>query len=144
MYLPDGSLDEAWKFLFSLVETLGREGASSDESEAEDGKVGTKFGPKFCRVKERAWRAKWIDEYLVLIDSDRNVTNAYGNYRAGNRPRIRVRPARKISDSHWVPPGLPLNFYDEGWYNSLNLTQKKKLGAVAAVPIVSIQKDRYT
>lgn len=49
MYNHDGSIDEVWKYLFELVHLLGRDGASSDESETENGSLGAKV--KVCRVK---------------------------------------------------------------------------------------------
>ena len=142
MYTTGGGTDEVWKWLFMLVETLGRDGASSDESEPEDESAVS--GMKVCRVKIRRWRAKWLDRFLTMIDLDRNVQNAYGNYRSGNRPRRRVRPGVKISADRWVPPGLPINFYDADWYSSLTLSEKKMLAAVEPIEILNIEQDIYT
>ena len=141
MYSTNGPTDEVWGHLFNIVQLLGRDGVSSDQTEVEDGPMGSKV--KVCRVKLRAWRAKWLDRYLELIDQDRNLTNAYGNFRAGNVPRIRKRPAWVISEDIWVPTGLPRNFYSDDWYNSLNEFFKRKLGAKPPIHIPDIEVDRY-
>lgn len=142
MHNHDGTTDPAWEWLFTLVDTLGRDGASSDESESEDPRVA--LGVKVCRVKIRRWRAKWLDYYLAMIDQDRNVVNQYGNYRAGNRPRLRKRPGMKASLDRWIPPGLPCNFYDDEWYNSLSSYQKYELGATEPFAVLDIVKESYT
>lgn len=139
MYNHDGSTDQAWQWLFTLVDILGRDGMSSDESEPDE--EGEAQEAKVCRVKIRAWRAKWVDHYLTLIDQDRNVTNQYGNHQAGNRPHVRKRPGTKMSVNRFVPPGLPINLYDGNWYNSLSKYQKSDLGPVEELPILDIGKD---
>lgn len=142
MYNGNGTIDKAWEWLFMLVDILGRDGASSDESEPEDDRIG--LGAKVCRVKIRRWRAKWLDPLLTLIDQDRNITNQYGNYQAGNRPRLRKRPGRNTSLDKWVPPGLPINFYDEDWYSNLSQYHKSELAATEPFPILDIVRDTYT
>jgi hypothetical protein len=69
-----------------MVENLGPAGMSSDESEVDE-----KTERKTYRMKRRLWRAKVCKERLILIDSDRNVTNAYGGARPGKPPRERIR-----------------------------------------------------
>jgi hypothetical protein len=111
---------------------------SSDESE-KDSRGGVVY-----RAKRRVWREKKLNRYMQLVDRDRNVTNAYGNRRAGNQPRTRVFPAVKNSASEAVP-GLPLNFYDPDWYNKLSSRDKKHLGAKEGIDLVEIEErgSRY-
>jgi hypothetical protein len=97
-------------------------GISSDESDTDDS------GRPVYRTKNMVWRSRDILKKLVDIDSDRNTTNAYGNTRAGNPPRVRKRRDR-LETSRKAIPGLPINFYDSNWYASLTPGQKRELSA---------------
>jgi hypothetical protein len=50
--------DEGWDFMLSLVDTLGIDGMSSDESEVDED------GQQSYRVKRRIWRSKALEKYL--------------------------------------------------------------------------------
>lgn len=116
---------------------------SSDESEPEEGPTGN--SAKICRVKKRPWRAPIVDTYMILIDRDRNVKNVYGNYRAGNRPHVRLRPAKVQSIPVWIPPGLPRNLYDDAWYNTLSTSLKRDLDAKGNMTLMEFEpEDVYT
>jgi len=106
--------------MFSLVDTLGVDGMSSDESEVDEG------GQRAYRVKRRIWRSKALEKYLRRIDKDYNRTNAYGNGRAGKPPRVRKRPAYNDSAAEAIR-GLPANFYDPNWLRKLGSWEKQDL-----------------
>jgi hypothetical protein len=112
-----------------VLDALGAGGISSDESDIDDS------GRAVYRTKNMGWRAKDILKKLMEIDCDRNTTNAYGNTRAGNPPRVRKRRDR-LETSRKAIPGLPLNFYDSNWYAGLTPGQKRELGAKEEKPLM--------
>jgi hypothetical protein len=71
-----------------MIEELGPAGMSSDESEVDETLKKTTY-----RIKRRLWRAKICQDRLIMIDSDRNITNAVGGTRPGKQPRKRIRRA---------------------------------------------------
>ena len=105
-----------------MLDALGATGISSDESDTDDS------GRPVYRTKNMEWRAKEVLKKLTDIDSNRNTTNAYGNTRAGNPPRLR-KCRDRLETSRSAIPGLPLNFYDSNWYAGLTLGQKRELTA---------------
>ena len=72
--------------MVQMVEELGPAGMSSDESEVDKKTEKTTY-----RIKRQIWQAKVCKERLILIDSDHNLTNAYGGTRPGKPPRERIR-----------------------------------------------------
>jgi hypothetical protein len=128
-HLPDSPEDQEededtaiWKNSHMVLDALGAGGISSDESDTDDS------GRPVYRTKNMVWRSRNILKKLMDIDSDRNTTNAYGNTRAGNPPRVRKRRDR-LETSRKAIPGLPINFYDSNWYASLTPGQKRELSA---------------
>ena len=95
-----------------VLDALSAGGISSDESDTDDS------GHLVYRTKNMVWCSKDILKKLMDIDSDRNTTNAYGNTRAGNPPRVRKRCDR-----------LETNFYDSNWFAGLTPGQKRELSA---------------
>ena len=71
-----------WKNIHMMLDALGAGGISSDKSDTDDS------GRLVYRTKNMEWRAKEVLKKLTDIDSDWNTTNAYGNTRAGNPPRL--------------------------------------------------------
>jgi hypothetical protein len=67
-----------------------------------------------------------------MTDAARNTTNAYGNPRPGNQPRIRKRRRNVKESQRKAPRGKPLNYYDQEWYSGLTNGQKQALGALPA------------
>jgi hypothetical protein len=100
--------------MVQMVEKLGPAGMSSDESEVDEKTEKTTY-----RIRRRLWRAKVCKERLILVDSDRNLTNAYGGTRPGKPPRERIRGS--ISTISERPPttSCPRNFYSKEWVSNL-------------------------
>jgi hypothetical protein len=122
---PDGTIDQIWDDLHSVINMLGRDGMSSDESEVEsDGRKQSKV----FRVKRLEWRSPIIGVCLARVDRDYNVTNGYGNTRAGNPPRRRERVGGRDSTRDAIPK-LPINFYGVKWYQELSTWDKRCLDA---------------
>ena len=103
-----------------VMDILGAGGMSSDESDTDD------VGHPVYRAKTMTWRNKDILKKLIDIDRSRNTTNAYGNTRAGNPPRVRKRREGRETTRNAIP-GLPLNFYNPEWYDGLTRAQKREL-----------------
>ena len=97
-----------------MVEKLGPAGMSSDESEVDEKTKRTTY-----RIKKRLWRAKACKERLILIDSDRNVTNAYGGTRPGKPPRERIRASNSTISKRAPTIKCPKNFYSKVWVSNL-------------------------
>ncbi len=123
----------AWQDHLAIIETLGAEGQSSDETDEED--------PNIYYVRTLPWRSKGLVLKVSMTDKARNTTNAYGNPRSGNRPRTRKRQRDAKHSQRKAPRGKPLNYYDQNWYNKLTPGQKRALGALPAVPFLDTSFD---
>jgi hypothetical protein len=103
--------DGFWQFLFDVAVQLGVNGASSDESGAENRKY---------VIKIIKWRSAKLTPYLQLIDQNMFRSTGLGKNLPGNAPRQRIRlPGATLSRGQ-APSGLPLNFYDETWLAGLS------------------------
>jgi hypothetical protein len=126
-----GETKAIWIHLDSVLEALGAGGMSSDESEDEDGR-------KVYYVKEMGWRRRALTGRMIIIDRDRNVKSAYNNTRPGNPPRLRKRRNNPNQTTRNALPGLPINFYEPGWYNQLDNRRKKEIRAGPALELLEI------
>lgn len=118
-----------WEHLDDILVALGAGGMSSDESEVENGQ-------RVYIVKKMGWRRSGLTQKICVIDRDRNITNTYGNVRAGNPPRVRKRRQVTTETSRAAPPGLPVNFYNAEWLSKLTGRQRKELRAAAAMELL--------
>ena len=131
--LPADEATEAWNDHLELTETLGIEGQSSDETDEDN--------PNTYNVRILPWRNKQFLQKNSMTDEAKNTTNAYGNPRAGNRPRIRKRRRDMKVSERKAPRGKPINYYDQEWYSKLSHGQKRALGAVPEKPFGSTRWD---
>jgi len=69
-----------WLILFDMVEKLGVDGQSSDESDGET-----------SRVRIKVWRSLEVQKLMEYIDSNRNTRTILGSQRPGNQPHSRTR-----------------------------------------------------
>lgn len=92
-----------------MVERLGVDGMSSDESDNEPGKRQYKI--LLCR-----WRADIVTTWLRVLDAAHLYDRIKGDPNAlwGAQPRIRVISAETSSSKKFVP-GLPVNAYNSHW-----------------------------
>ena len=58
---------------------LGPAGMSSDDSEVDEKTEKTTY-----RIRKRPWRSNECKDRLIIIDADRNVTNALGGRQLAN------------------------------------------------------------
>ena len=110
----DGTTDLGWKATTEMVEQLGPAGMSSDESEVDANNEKTTY-----RVRKRLWRSSACKDRLLIIDADRNVTNALGGARAGNPARERVRGSNATVSERAPKVGCPKNCYSKAWVSNL-------------------------
>ncbi|KJA24985.1 hypothetical protein HYPSUDRAFT_53481 [Hypholoma sublateritium FD-334 SS-4] len=85
---PDGSIDKGWQATLRLINKLGCQGMSSDESAWEG--EGTRRRRVYY-IRRRKWRSVETQNRLEIVDANMNTTNAFGRPRCGNAPRERIR-----------------------------------------------------
>ena len=95
-----------WKWLKSLIETLGHDGMSSEDSMDESDLEVT------YRLKILEWRRN-IDHELKILDGEYLRYRKAKSHR-GQKPAPRRRQGNKVSTREPVC-GLPLNLYNETW-----------------------------
>jgi hypothetical protein len=95
-----------WVYLNSIVETLDKDGMSSDESETED------CGLPVFQLKKMPWRADFSHE-MKIIDEQRLAGAAVFTHR-GSKPAKRLHNAKRESVRPAVA-GLPRAFYNLLW-----------------------------
>lgn len=110
----DGSIDPGWKVTTEMIEELGPAGMSSDESEVDEETKKTTY-----KIRRRLWRAKVCKDRLLLVDSDRNITNALGGARPGKQPRDRIRSSTATISKRAPKIGCPENYYSRDWVANL-------------------------
>ena len=97
-----------------MVEELGPAGMSSDESEVDARTKKTTY-----RIRKRLWRSTECKDRLIIIDTDRNITNALGGAHAGNPGRERVRGSNATVSERVPTVGCPKNYYSKVWVANL-------------------------
>ncbi|KDR71178.1 hypothetical protein GALMADRAFT_144239 [Galerina marginata CBS 339.88] len=122
-----------WEHLDEVTATLGAGGMSSDESDVDDD------GQKIYFVKKMSWRKLGLVSRMISVDRDRNFKNCYENI-VGSGPRPRKRRVNATETSRRPIPGLPVNFYNDGWYSQLNEGQKKQLDAKPALDLIEFER----
>jgi hypothetical protein len=95
----------SWKWLKELLEHLGGEGMSSDDTDIEGYEV-------VYRTKTRAWRHPDISLCMESIDEQRIGVVSFS--RQGSKPAKRIRDGTLISTRPHVD-GLPEALYDPQW-----------------------------
>ena len=129
MIKADGTRDDIWHFLWQVAGQLDLGGMSSDESNNDDSS-----SRKACFINSVPWRNEELIPFLQRIDGDFNRLNCYGNRRAGNPFRDRVRMAGTKRTERPAVAGLPINFYDKTWYANLSNSDIRFLQAKPELP----------
>ncbi|KAF8505252.1 hypothetical protein BU17DRAFT_71474 [Hysterangium stoloniferum] len=128
---------KAWIDNHTIVDNLGVEGQSSDETDEDSDGVYT--------VKRLNWRNRELIKRLNGVDAVRRTTNKYGNRQPGTATRTRKRKSAR--DSHPTarapPTGKPINFYSEDWYMGLTQQEKIALKAKPALEFLTSLDDDY-
>ena len=104
---------KVWEWLFRVLEYLGVDGMSSEESSVENNRV-------VYRVKIMAWRRD-ITDCLNMIDKQRHlIPGLFSN--SGSKGVAKQRgggPGFLVLDRAPVLK-LPRAFYDDAWFNSID------------------------
>jgi hypothetical protein len=101
---------EAWRWLRDIIERLGVNGMSSEESDVETNAEGLER--VVYNVKLLVWRRD-IEEELEIIDKCCQYAKANGT--RGTTPHERRRRARNRQSNRDPVPGLPEILYDKEW-----------------------------
>jgi hypothetical protein len=96
-----------WRYLESMLNALGKESMSSDESDYEP-EIGT-----FFRPKTMPWRRNIIKELQLIDQEHRRIGNV--ERRRGAKPVIRKRDGINTESISEPVSGLPIALYDPGW-----------------------------
>lgn len=126
--------EEAYSQIHHVIERLGAEGMSSDESDTDSNGMTT------FTVKRMVWRAKWLTDMLLMVDKDYKRTNMFGNQKSGNPARRRERRHGRAS-VRGPPAKKPRNFYDETWYGNLDAGEKRDLDVESDDELLDIEED---
>jgi hypothetical protein len=113
----EGSCDvKIWEWLLQLIQYLGADGMSSEESGVEVNDEG--IAQKVYRVKIMPWRRN-INQELAIIDKARlQDKDLYSE--AGAKPVPRKRSEQNEASSRQPVCDLPRSFYDDSWFDRLN------------------------
>ncbi|KAJ7078370.1 hypothetical protein C8R43DRAFT_910409, partial [Mycena crocata] len=97
-----------------MLEELGVDGMSSDESQKEDNARTPEY-----HILAPSWRARRVAPWLRMFDSLHHILRKEGEAAVsrGGWPRYRKITQKKSSSSKFVA-GLPRNFYDSRWIES--------------------------
>jgi hypothetical protein len=104
-----------WEWLKKVIERLGVDGMSSDESDVESDAEGIQT--VVYRVKKLRWRRR-IDDELDFIDKARDFVKGVGG--RGATPGLRRRDIDNKESNREPVPNLPVAFYDPDWFDSHN------------------------
>jgi hypothetical protein len=107
-----GSPDvEHWRWLESVLEKLGRDGMSSEDSSDEG--IGESI-TRVCRPRVMKWRRD-MEQELKIIDNQRTLDrDLFSN--KGQRPTLRLRSSKNGASTRKAIAGLPRSFYDNEWF----------------------------
>ncbi|KAJ7687467.1 hypothetical protein B0H16DRAFT_1487473 [Mycena metata] len=113
--------------LYEMVKLLGTDGMSSESSEEM-------ADAKLYAVVEKNWRHPDVIRLLRWIDAHwtRNVGRSTGK---PFHERLRLPHGKAAVSLRFPIAGLPRNFYHPGWYNTLSVKQKQRLGAIDETPL---------
>ncbi|KAI6094953.1 hypothetical protein F5141DRAFT_1222764 [Pisolithus sp. B1] len=110
---------QSWKWLRSLIKTLGEHGMSSEESSVENGVENV------LRVKNMPWRRN-IDRELEIVDFQRLLdTDIFSPQ--GSKPLTRKHSPDNPSTTRDAVKALPLALYDGAWFAQLTERQIEAL-----------------
>ncbi|KAI6145056.1 hypothetical protein BKA82DRAFT_3969785, partial [Pisolithus tinctorius] len=108
----------------AIVESLGQDGMSSDESDHEGHR-----GEATYYILEKDWRSKQVTAWLRMLDSLHLRLRYNGKWQttAGAWPHFRTA---SLNDSKGPPvKGLPIDFYSRNWYGAQNAFMREQLQA---------------
>ena len=103
---------DAWLYIQNLLELLGTDGMSSEDSEWED----KRRLEKTYRVNVLHARRAECDQLMIALDEN-HLMKRFAEGRPGRLPVPRTREAGQESERS-PPLGWPRDLYDEEWFNA--------------------------
>ncbi|KAK0447563.1 hypothetical protein EV421DRAFT_1733428 [Armillaria borealis] len=124
-----GVAGEVFRLCWRMLDLLGAEGQSSEESSNSD--------PGYTTVVHKEWRAPEVVKLLKWLDRYRVKQTGYGERKPGPRPHRSLRlPSGQVPTTLRRPiANLPENFYDKVWFAGLLPHQRIELNASDAVEL---------
>lgn len=126
-----------WNQIFLILEMLGPDGMSSEESDHDE------RGRAYMKVNEFAWRT----DLWHILDKVDGIQGRYPQlfHHPGAPARTRV-PSGKVSKRPY-PDRMPKTLYNTRWYKSLSEFEKRELHASSArldIPEETAVKSLYS
>ncbi|KAH7908028.1 hypothetical protein BJ138DRAFT_974978, partial [Hygrophoropsis aurantiaca] len=118
-----GQYHETKGFVASMVEQLGRDGMSSDESDH-----GSRGSEAVYVISSKEWRSNAVTDWLRTLDALHIRLRYNGTWQAsqGAWPHCRTPSLRKISSKREVK-ALPRDFYSSNWLKSRTKFRRNEL-----------------
>ncbi|KAH7908072.1 hypothetical protein BJ138DRAFT_406823 [Hygrophoropsis aurantiaca] len=119
-----------------IVQQLGVDGMSSDESDHEAG-----HGEASYVIKRKVWRAKAISTWLRTLDSLHLRARYKGEWKASSGAWPHLRMTSTTKSERKAVPGLPKNFYSKKWINQLDEFESTDLQCRGAAQDLSVPRE---
>jgi hypothetical protein len=123
----EGDELKCYQFLADLVNSLGTDGMSSEDTDVEGMQ-------RLYRVKTLLWRREDVDKYLDIVDAVRGDPKS-GFADQGSKPIARARGPRNPKSIRDPPQELPAILYNEEWLHSK--------GDYYAEGVLHVSKERF-
>lgn len=112
---------ESWKWIKRIINQLGHDGMSSDDSNCEQETLIIKT----LQTRRMPWRRD-LTRIIELLDHERRLDKSVFQLQ-GSLPVPRTRNLQALASSRPMVFELPLAFYDKQWYASLTEEQREEL-----------------
>ena len=111
---------EKWREIYEIINCLGVDGMSSEDSAIEDGRP-------IRHVRFFEWRRKEAQDMLALVDSIPSKRPAlFKTQGARAVPKVRVQALSKRE----APQAYPICYYEPDWYKIQTLYARWRTNAV--------------
>jgi hypothetical protein len=114
---------DLWAAIARISLRLGTDGVSSDETDED-------IGVKSVRRIRKGWLSQDISNVWRVVEAY-HQERTKGENRRGNKPLLRD-PVSLHNSFHLPVKGLPRNYYDDIWYQSLTPSELRALHARAS------------
>jgi hypothetical protein len=105
-----------------VLDTLGLENMSSDETDTED-------SSPYSKKRVRRIELPWLHEKIIALKRSLEKldhSRRYSKEKRGNHSCIRISSSTKI-DTRPAPSGLPINWYNPTWLKGLSDLERQML-----------------
>jgi hypothetical protein len=109
-----------WEWLLGLLDWLGDDGMSSEESETD-----MQTGLEVYHTKKMPWRRD-VRREMGMIDGQRMKDKQVFSKR-GAKPVVRIQNGTKGDTRRPAPAGLPKSFYQKEWLKAQSSADRRRL-----------------